>query len=145
MTKAVFRKSNGALIPASDDADEIMRSIKDGREVMVDVRAARNPSHHRKFMKMLSKVIEAGSWDYDQDKLLTWCKFKVGHVEVIEINGRRYVSPKSISFESMPQDKFQRFYERAVYHICHELAGPELAAELSEMADGPYAANARAA
>lgn len=138
MTKAVFRASNKVLIPASQEADEIMAALKDGREVIVDVRASRNPAHTRKFFAMLRKVIEAGAWDGDVDSLLDWVKFRVGHVNIFVVNGRRFISPKSIAFESMPQDAFQRFYERGVYRICSELAGPELAAEIANMADGPY-------
>lgn len=145
VSKAAFRKNGHGLWALDEQAQEVMRSIKDGKDVMVTVRASRNPAHHRLFFAMLQKVIDAGAWEYDIDSLLDWCKFKVGHVSVMEVAGKRYVTPKSIAFESMPQDKFQRFYERAVFHICNELAGPDLAAELAQIADGPHAESERAA
>lgn len=136
--KAVFRKNGHGLYALCDASREALASIKDGRDVMVEVRAARNPAHHRKFFAMLKKVIDAGCWDYDQDALLDWVKFRVGHVNKVVVNGKLYVTPKSIAFESMDQPTFQKFYERAVYHLCAEIAVPDLAAELATMADGPY-------
>lgn len=144
MTKCAFLKNGRGLWAHTEQAQELLARLKDNREVMVEVRAARHPKHHRLFFKMLQMVIEAGSWDYDIDALLDWVKFRVGHVNRVEVNGKIYVTPKSIAFESMDQQAFQKFYERAVHRICSELAGPELAAEIAQMADGPFA-EARAA
>lgn len=138
MTKAVFRKNGHALYALCDASRDLLSALKDGKDVMVEVRAARNPAHHRKFFVMLQKVIDAGCWEYDLDALLDWVKFRVGHVNKVVVNGKLYVTPKSIAFESMDQASFQKFYERAVYYLCAEIAGPELAAELAQIADGPY-------
>ncbi|MCK7474054.1 MAG: DUF1367 family protein [Rhodopseudomonas palustris] len=46
------------LVPADIHADEMLGEIADGREVMVTIRRARNPQHHRFLFAMLRKVVE---------------------------------------------------------------------------------------
>lgn len=143
MTKALFRKSAAGLFPTDDESRELLRSIKEGAEVMVTAKVPRNPKHHRLLFKMLQKVAESGAWDYDVDALLEWVKHRVGHVRVIEVAGKRYVRTKSINFESMGQTEFRKFFERAVFYISTEILGAQdwkqLHDEFVQMADGPQA------
>ena len=141
-TKALFHKAKGALHPVTDDARDVMRALADGSDVMVTVTAPRNPKHHRLFFALLKRIVDSGAWPYDVDSLLEWIKYRVGHVRVLDVGGRRYVTPKSIAFASMGQDKFRRFFERAVYHLSTEILGDpnweSLRDEIIAAVDGPY-------
>ena len=121
MTKAVFFKNGRGLWAQCAESQKLLASIKDNKEVIVEVRAARNPKHHRLFFALLQKVCDSGAWDYDKDMLLEWVKHRTGHIRMIEVNGRRIYTSKSIAFESMGQDKFRDFFNRAVFYLCTEI------------------------
>lgn len=122
-SKAVFRKNGRGLWAQCDASQEILNAIKDGADVMVSVHVARNPKHHRLFFAVLNEIAGSGAWPYDAEALLEWVKHRVGHVVVIEAAGRRIIRSKSINFESMPQDKFRAFFDRAIYFLCTEILG----------------------
>jgi len=144
MTKAAFIKQNGALAPCDDDGRELLAALKDDKEVMVEFHAPRNIRHHRKLMLLLQRIVDGGAWDGDTDSLLKWLKFATGLVDVVvSPKGRAFSYPQSIKFESMPQDKFARWYDRAIYVISTELLGGEecqaLRAEIDRIIDGDIA------
>jgi hypothetical protein len=115
-----FINTGTALIPADFIADEFLSQIPKGREVLVSVRRARSPKHHRWFFAMLRKVIANTDdrWG-DEDDLLDDLKLATGHVVRREnmLTGAVEKIAKSISFAAMPEDKFRRFRERCLYVI----------------------------
>ena len=152
MTKAVFRKNGYGLWAMCDESRKVMASIKDQKEVMVSVHAPRNPKHHRMFFALLNKVVESGAWgdgneeeygiDGSVDSLLLWVKFRLAHVDMVVVNGVRKYAPRSINFESMSQDKFRPFFDRAVYYLCSDIIGTDdwekVRDEIVEMIDQGY-------
>ena len=104
---------------------EVMQKWKIGDVVAATVRRPRSIQHHRKLFAMLNLVWE-GSAIQDTypsvDCLLDALKHAMGHVETFRsIHGDVLMKPKSISFESMPQDEFNRFYDQAVEIIIQRL------------------------
>lgn len=140
-----FHPNIGAiLIPSTDEGREIIGAMKFGDEVMMHVHVPRNPKHHRMLFVLLRKVIDAGAWGDDQEALLDWVKMRCGLVErrVDAVTGNLYYRMKSISFESMGQEKFSRFFDRAVWHLSTKLLDNDdwqaLRDEVAEIVDGDY-------
>jgi hypothetical protein len=109
-----------ALIPADFVADEFLARIPDRREVLMSVRLARSPPHHRWFFGMLRKVVSNTDdrWG-DEDDLLDDLKLAAGHAvrRVNMLTGAIEKIAKSINFASMSEDKFRRFRDRCLYII----------------------------
>ncbi len=148
MTKAVFIKRGGALYPAHKEAAEMARSWPEGKEIMVKVHLPRNPRHHRLLFALLNMVMESGAWEGSHEALLDWCKLQTGHYRMdIWPDGKTQLIPKSIDFESMPQDKFSRWFDRVIWLICDRLLGghdwEELRAEIYATLDGGLSDHAR--
>lgn len=148
MTKATFIKQGIVLAPCDEDGREIMAAIKDGRQVIVHVHTARNPRHHRQLFLLLRKCIDAGAWEGDEESLLTWLKIGTGLVDTaLGPNGKPYYIPRSIAFESMAQDRFARWYDRAVFLISTRLLENDnweaLRDEIAEIVDGDLGKRAR--
>jgi hypothetical protein len=150
MTKAAFIKRDGALWPMDDDGRELMASLRNDRQVVVNVHAPRNIRHLRLYFHLLNRVVKSGAWAGDKDTLEDWIKIGVHHVRiVVGPDGKAHYVPKSIAVESMPQDEFRRFFDRAIYLICSKLLGREdwewLRDEISEAVDGGLTERMRAA
>lgn len=116
MAVGYFAKHLGALRPADADAEAILRSISMGECVEVTVKRKRNPKHHRKLMALLNIVVENtdGRWP-NIDALKEDLKMATGLFEKrVSISGKTYFIPKSISFASMDQAEFTKWYDQAL-------------------------------
>ena len=139
-------KRDGGLFPYEDEGFEVLKSIRDGRRVMVSARPARNPKHHNLLFKLLAMACDAGAWDGDVDDLKDVIKYRFGYVrKVVTPDGATHLWPKSIAFESMDQTSFNRFFDRAVWFLCCELLGSDdwesLRNEIIEVCEGQYHSN----
>lgn len=151
--KALFRRvaahEFGAVLwPADDDGRAMLRAMPATKEVMVHLHAPRNPRHHRLLFALLRMVIDGGAWEGDEESLLDAIKMETRLVRpVARINGEIVLVPRSIAFESMDQEHFNRWFERAVFVIASTLLGgmdwEELRDQVIEAADGELGARAR--
>lgn len=119
-----FIRRGDKLVPADIHAEDWLREIKDGKEIIVSGRKARNVKHHRLFFALLKKFQEnAEGWgDVDLEDILDAVKFQLGYVRrVRRLDGEFEHRPRSISFASMDQVTFDRFFERAAYHLAIHL------------------------
>jgi hypothetical protein len=119
----VFTRKGNTLIPADIHAEEMFNTIKNGKDVILRVFKPRNVQHHRKLFAVLNCVVENSEKYNDVEELLIIVKLAVGYATVVQgMDGEMYRVPRSISFSSMPQDEFDRFFPRAVY-VLSKLSG----------------------
>lgn len=138
-----FRKRGKSLVAADVMADEFLDGIRDGAEVLVSVRRPRNPRHHRLLFALLRKVVENTEDWADEEELLGDLKLATGHVErrVNLLTGEAYAVPRSISYASMTQDQFRRWFNRAVHVLATDVlrvAPQALLDEVLAMVDGSF-------
>lgn len=111
-----FVRRGDRLVPADINADDFLKSVQDGREILIKAHAPRHPEFHRWFFAMLHKVCEAVEGWEDEDELLDALKHEVGYVRTVRrLDGEFYRRPKSISFAAMGEDRFRRFVARCLY------------------------------
>lgn len=141
-SKAVFMKNGRGLWAQCEASQEILAAIKDGTEVVVSVKAPRNPQFLRLYWACLGDIAKSGAWEWDDDLLDEWIKRRCGYVKVFDVNGQRIVKTRSIAIESMGEDKFRKFFDRAMYYVFTEIIGdPEwerLKNEMVERVEGRY-------
>jgi hypothetical protein len=120
MSKAIFKRIGYALIPTDDEGKALLSTVKDGREVVVSIKIARNPAHHRLLFAMLNFVVHHGSAFTSTDQALIALKIACGLVDpyIDAKSGKTFFVPRSIAFESMAQTEFSDFFNRATYVIC---------------------------
>ena len=110
------RGPNNYLIPADQESLAAVQKWPVGQGVMATVKRVRNIKLHRKFFGLLS-VIASYSDVYDNtDKALVAVKLAAGHVDwIAHPDGKALVPvPKSISFASLDEDSFSKFYSNAI-------------------------------
>lgn len=118
-------------LKAADEAGaDVLRKVKLGKVVRVEMTTPRNVAHHRKFFALLNLVwSSAGDWP-SLEVLLDKLKINLGHYEqcgeiVDPETGeiRKAIKLKSISFAKMDQLQFEEFYERALHELCRMAGG----------------------
>lgn len=118
--KGIFTAGSQALIAHDARARDIMLRLQPGDRVLVKVHKARNPEHHRLAFAVLSRISEASG--VPAEAILYYLKEQTGKVDIVRLpNGRHVPCPKSIRFESMPQDEFQAFWNEAWLIISERL------------------------
>jgi hypothetical protein len=136
-----FTKRKGSLWPSDPIAEEMIEKLKDGKEVLVTIRRARNPQHHRLLWAMLRKVVDNSDQWASEAVLLDELKLATGlaEVRVNLLTGKPYAVPGSISFAAMDQTKFSAWFDQAVHLLATRVlkcAPQELIDEITAMA-GP--------
>lgn len=135
----VMKRTKAGLEPANPDSADMLEKIKVGERVLVKVHRPRSIDQHRLFWSLLTKVAEASEFE-TPERLLVALKLALGRYDLMKLpSGKVVPAPHSISFGSMPQEQFRRFFDDAVRLICeHILPGSnfeELAADVHAMLD----------
>lgn len=93
-----------------------LETMKTGKWLRVEATMPRNGPHHRKFFALLQLIAENSETYNTVDKALVAVKLIVGHFEpcIHPETGELIQVPKSIAFESMDQDAFDKFYSAAI-------------------------------
>jgi hypothetical protein len=107
-------KTLEGLKPADSEATEMLKGIKLNTVVSCEVKRQRNYEHHKKFFSLLKLVIDNHEKYDNTDDLLFEIKLRLGHCSRIIINDTVCYKPKSISFKSMDQDTFNKFYSKTI-------------------------------
>lgn len=127
--RALFVKTpQGVLAPHDTTAGELLSKLKLGQEVWVEFVRARNTAFHRKFFALLGiafdawepPMIESGPYagmvpEKDFDIFRHDIVKLAGFVNVhVSIDGSAIVEAKSVSFDKMDQDEFERLYSATI-------------------------------
>lgn len=139
-----FRESRGWLKPASAEAEEWLRTMKPGKEVLVRGWAPRNPRFHRFVFAVLQRCVDAtGERWPNVDTLRKGLLVQMGYSrEWMTLDGEVRIEADSMAFASMPEDKFKAFWNEAKMlldtHVLYD-ASEEARAEIFAMIDGQLA------
>jgi len=155
MAEVFIRKGDG-MFPVDDDGRDMVRACAEGKPVMGEFKAARNPRHHRMFFALLKILVQntdealfSGDTELARKALLTDCR--ECDLWVHPKTGEVRVEVRSMRFEKMDQARFARLFNRALYVICHDyLGGADMDVvrqQVFDIVDGPQGAiaNRRAA
>ena len=133
----VFRRRGNTLIPSDTNADEWLATIGEGKEVTVTARKARNARQHKLLFALLRIVTDNSDQWPNAYALLDALKMATGHVDLIRgIGGQVIAKPASISYASMPQDRFSEWFKRALDIVARDIlntAPDDVAAEVYAM------------
>lgn len=139
----VVETSKGrALVPDDRKSADLLSQVKIGRPVMVKTKTARNPKQHRLLWALASKIAENVERFQDAEHVVHELKIQTGHVERRQINvpgiGLVFQEwPKSIAYESMPQEEFAVWFKRVLDYVAKSiwpgLSTHEIRNEIAEM------------
>jgi hypothetical protein len=118
--RGIFTVAKGALLPGDARARAMFDHLKVGDRVVIKVHRARNPEHNELAHAVFDRVAAATGQPVETLKL--WLKWKLGYVDLVKMpDGKRIPSPRSLDFESMSQEDFQKFWDEAWVLMSEEL------------------------
>lgn len=117
-----MRRKGGRLEPCSLMDEEALNEFPEGKDLTVTVKRARSLKQHRFFWALLQKVVDNHAEYYKPEQLLLWIKIRLGYVDEVKFHDDKiWWVAKSISFNSMGQDEFRKFFDTALDVILAEV------------------------
>lgn len=130
MATVIMAKHFQSLRPIDEAGEEVLRHLKTGDLVKVDVKRPRNVKFFRMFWVMMTLVHRNLSDELADEyptveTLVAAFKISTGHRDVVALpTGQKVYIPKSISWAKMTEDEFSQFYDRCADIIAkHYLPG----------------------
>lgn len=145
MSRAAFIRKGDGMFPLDDDGLAMVRAVQPGKAVMGEFKGARNPRQHRLFFALMKVLVDntpaewfMGDTEIARRAILT--DTREFTLWVHPITGEVRQELNSMKYESMTQEHFNRFFNRALYVICNDyLKGADMDAvrqEVYAMVDG---------
>lgn len=146
----VLKSPAGALIPASEEASDLLRKIKVGTALSVEIKRIRNYKFHKKMFALFKLAFdvwepetpqtykgEAVSKDFDRfrkDMTILAGFYKA----VYNARGEVRLEAESLSFASMAEDRFEKVFRAVLNVVWNRVlrnAGYETEAEVERVVD----------
>lgn len=121
MVKEMMVKKLGALYPADERAETLIRRLKLGEMVSVEIKRPRNVHFHAKLFAMLHIVLVNQEAYKSMDDLLEICKLRTGHCHTVLTKFGEVKITDSISWAKMDETEFADFYDRACAWVVSEV------------------------
>lgn len=124
------------LMPTDEESYQAIDRLERDEEVQVRLVRERSNPQLRLFWTVLDHVAKNTDWE-DSERLLIALKVRLGRYDLCQLpNGKTVPVPHSISFDKMPQEQFQVFFDRAVQVICQDVLGGYDSQQLVREAQG---------
>jgi Protein of unknown function (DUF1367) len=133
-----MKRRGASLLPCSELDEQDLLEFPESKELMVTLTRPRSSRQHRFFWALLQKVCENSEGYQKPEQLLVWLKVKLGYVKEVKFHdGDVWWETQSISFNSMGQDEFRKFFDAAIDCIISDvipgLGRDNLLHEVSQM------------
>lgn len=105
-------KSKSSAVPADDDAQELFYKLKQGSILACETWTERAYWYHKKCFKLACVVTRNNPGAFkDPYNFIKGLQFDVGSVNMVKrMTGEIVQAPKSIKFNKMSQDEFQKLF-----------------------------------
>jgi len=115
MTEAVLTKIKGALLPANDQAKELLNAMPVGEELLISYKQGRSVQNNKRFFTFVNWTYD---WQDTYDSKDIWIyvlKILGGHFHpVIDKKGNTQYVAKSINFGSVDETEFKDFFKNVI-------------------------------
>ena len=106
------------LIPKYDSDFEEKKKLKIGETYWCEIKRARNYEFHKKFFALCKFGCEnSKNVEMPLDSYRKYATIKAGYYKIYSTPKGAFVEADSISFESMPQEDFEKLYSAVIDFI----------------------------
>jgi len=110
------------LVPYSENDSEQYSKLKYNTVYRVNIKQPRNYKHHSKYFALCRMICDNTEYFTSEKQVSEYLKLKTGHIESFVIGNETIIIPKSINFDTLAQDEFEKYYD-ACLPIIAELLG----------------------
>jgi len=122
MKAFLIKDNNNSLIAADEDTWNYLYKLKPGTVVKQEITKVRNYKQHKRFFSFLNMTFDMQDFFTEFKAYRYWLVLKCGYFDIIIApNGSQMFKPKSISFESMDEDEFEKLFSTAIDVFLREL------------------------
>ena len=110
------------MVPVTEwDRDRLL-DVPEGKDLSIKISRTRSARQHRLFWALMQIVVDNHPFYIRGEQLVEWLKVRLGYVdEIMFHDGSMMTKVSSISFTSMGQDEFQKFFNLALHVIITEV------------------------
>lgn len=117
-----MRRVGSKLVPCARLDEEALEEFPEGKDLNVTITRSRSQRQHRFFWALLQKICVNHDTYQKAEQLLLWLKVRLGYVEEMRFHNETvWWVAKSISFNSMGQDEFKKFFDASLDVIVAEV------------------------
>jgi hypothetical protein len=134
----IAARNLSGLRPVDAHGVDLLAKIKQGQQVEIIVKRARNGRQHRLYWALIGLIHPQQRLYTTQEQLSNAMKCAVGWCDEVPLNsGKVMVTPRSISFANMDQTEFQQFFDKIIDLVVEKIlpgvTSEDLKRELEEI------------
>lgn len=139
MTRLYLVKTEGGDMIGYDARDAAyLANLEPGECIESDTRKARHPEHHKKFFALFDQAFKTQTkyphTEAGKRALMIDLKLRAGwYDEHVTADGRLVYVPRSLSWASMDQERFDKFYKEAMVALAEICSAEEVILEADEI------------
>lgn len=126
--KSIDANQRIGLFPVNEDDEEKLKTLIKNDIKKCELKNVRNYQYHKMYFAFLKLLVDNTEKFKDVEEALYYFKYKSGHVDYYKVNEDILIKPKSISFEAMEEDEFQKFFSK-----CIDIALKEIVPNFTKM------------
>ena len=108
-------KTDGVFLPAGEEATESMKSVENGKELVIEFHLNRNPAFHRKAFALLNTIFDNQDGFTNIKLFRAWITMKAGYVITgYSPKGTLLFLPESLAYEKMLPEVFEKWYSDVI-------------------------------
>ena len=139
--RAIWKRRGRCLMPASEEAEKLLRRLGEGGEALGDFKIPRSLRQLRLYWAIMAVLVEHGIFATDE-AASSATKIELRHVDVVVTphTGQIHLCPKHINFASMKQSDFDKLFTAAINVVCElwiPMDADDLRQHVFRMVDGP--------
>lgn len=110
MKKPLRKNYDGTCSPANQEAADWLAKKKTGAVFYISDKEVRNYEFHKKYFGMLKVAYDNQEEFINEGLFRKTMQVKAGYYDPVYFGGETFQIPKSISFDNLSQEKFEKLY-----------------------------------
>ena len=136
MEAFLFKTQNGWLVPADDEDRDKLSKVKPGSIIKIKFGVPRNYKFHQKFFAFVKATFDMQEFFDSMEAYRKWLTMKAGWYDTIQTpKGKTIFHAKSISFDAMEEDEFEKLFSACIDVFLRELGNGITEDELRRVID----------
>ena len=115
MAEIYLQKNWGTLVPANEEAEEIIKGMKQGQPIKLRYTFPRNYENHKRFFAFVKITYDMQEHFSNIKHYRKWLIMKSGHYSIIVApNGYQIFDADSIRFDKMDEARFKQVFSDCI-------------------------------